>query len=286
LPFFDYRAGSKNRKRKERKLRAAKELEEKRKLKPIPPQPKIEPIDFKTHDFGGGFEVSESVMPETNPETGEPVVFEGPRNEEMSDVEQYQEQSYRQFPKLKRELPDIRDPKVLDFHSGSMLGDISGDQKVFVEFYEYVGIRSPVKVAHPRPSLEDVVVNRPGKPPRRQPSPRSWMRLINEHMVSEWKKDLPFRTDWKTGDEIEIDYKRSVRDPDAGVETWRGLVIGRRNRHYSTTIIFRQVLDGLTFERTIPVYSPWIADMRHIQSHPVTKNKLYYLRKLPNRTVP
>jgi len=66
-------------------------------------------------------------------------------------------------------------------------------------------------------------------------------------------------------------------------EFFTGICILRRNRGIGSTFVLRNVIDGTPVERGFPVYSPRIVHAELLESRPVRRTKLYYLRDRPNR---
>lgn len=67
-----------------------------------------------------------------------------------------------------------------------------------------------------------------------------------------------------------------------------GIVIAARNRGLGSTVILRNVVQGVAIERAFPLYSPLVRNVEVVGQKRVVRQKLYYLRDKPLResTVP
>lgn len=62
-----------------------------------------------------------------------------------------------------------------------------------------------------------------------------------------------------------------------------GICIAVRRAGVGSTVVLRNVVDGVPVERGFPIYSPLIRDAEIVGKRKVRKAKLYYLRDRPLR---
>lgn len=86
----------------------------------------------------------------------------------------------------------------------------------------------------------------------------------------------------KSGQILRIAYVSSLQD-DQPLQYFCGIVIAIRKRLLGSTIILRNVVEGIAVERGFAMYSPLIKDVWVIGQKRVKKNKLYFLRNRPLR---
>ncbi|EFN58486.1 hypothetical protein CHLNCDRAFT_140511 [Chlorella variabilis] len=80
------------------------------------------------------------------------------------------------------------------------------------------------------------------------------------------------------GDVIEL--RLSVPENKRRVTVFKGICIARRNRSVRTTFTLRNIYGASGgIERTFPLYSPHITEMKVLSSRKVRRAKLYYLRQ-------
>lgn len=86
------------------------------------------------------------------------------------------------------------------------------------------------------------------------------------------------RPEFGPGDVIEL--KLSVPENKRRVTVFKGICIAKRNRSIRTTFTLRNIFGASGgIERTFPLYSPHITEMRVVESRRVRRSKLYYLRE-------
>lgn len=102
-------------------------------------------------------------------------------------------------------------------------------------------------------------------------------------MVAEGRAIFPARVPApRSGDIIRVTYVASLARIDA-VQCFMGIVVSVKNRGLGSTVVLRNVVDGVPVERGFPMYSPLIRDAEVLGSKKVRRNKLYYLREKPLR---
>lgn len=93
--------------------------------------------------------------------------------------------------------------------------------------------------------------------------------------------------DFRTGDTLAIQLKvketsgegakQTVRER---LQTFEGVVLGRKNRGLNSSVRLHRILEGESVELVIPLYSPLLANIQVKRHGDVRKAKLYYLRHL------
>lgn len=72
-------------------------------------------------------------------------------------------------------------------------------------------------------------------------------------------------------------------DENANLLHFTGIVIASRQRMLGSTVILRNVVNGIAIERAFPLYSPLVKNVEVVGQKRVVRNKLYYLRDKPLR---
>ena len=67
------------------------------------------------------------------------------------------------------------------------------------------------------------------------------------------------------------------------IQAYEGIVIAKRGGGISETFTVRRISFGVGVERTFPLHSPKIADIKVVKKGAVRRAKLYYLRKLTGK---
>ena len=99
--------------------------------------------------------------------------------------------------------------------------------------------------------------------------------IENEQM----KDDIPA---FRPGDtvNVEVRVREGARER---IQTFEGVVIGKRNRGLNSAFTVRKISHGVGVERTFQTHSPAIAAIRVKRRGDVRQAKLYYLRELSGR---
>lgn len=83
--------------------------------------------------------------------------------------------------------------------------------------------------------------------------------------------------DFQAGDVLEL--KLVVPENRRRVSTFRGLCMAKKNRGWQSAFTLRNVIANAgPVERTFPLYSPIIEDLKIVEHRKVRRAKLYYLR--------
>lgn len=84
------------------------------------------------------------------------------------------------------------------------------------------------------------------------------------------------------GDTVRVDFHVREGERDR-VQTFEGVVIGRRDGGPGATFIVRRVTYAVGVERTFPLHSPLLESVKIVRKGAVRRAKLYYLRGLTGR---
>ena len=100
--------------------------------------------------------------------------------------------------------------------------------------------------------------------------------LIESITKEQLRTDLP---DFNAGDTVRV-HARIVEGDRERIQIFEGVVIKRRGAGISETYTVRKISNGVGVERTFPVHSPRVDDIKVIRRGKVRRAKLYYLRNL------
>tara|TARA_Y100001936_G_scaffold94253_1_gene92764 strand:- start:7394 stop:7792 length:399 start_codon:yes stop_codon:yes gene_type:complete len=109
------------------------------------------------------------------------------------------------------------------------------------------------------------------------------MNLIEQIEAEEIKrlnKNIP---DFSPGDTIVVNVK-VVEGERSRIQSYEGVVIGKRNRGLNSSFTVRKISSGEGVERTFQKYSPLINDVKIKRRGDVRRAKLYYLRDRSGRS--
>ncbi|HIC35859.1 MAG TPA: 50S ribosomal protein L19 [Pseudomonadales bacterium] len=87
---------------------------------------------------------------------------------------------------------------------------------------------------------------------------------------------------FRPGDTVSVE----VRVREGGrerIQTFEGVVIGKRNRGVNSAFTVRKISHGVGVERTFQTHSPAISSIQIKRRGDVRQAKLYYLRELSGR---
>ena len=88
------------------------------------------------------------------------------------------------------------------------------------------------------------------------------------------KKKLP---KFNVGDSVDVQF-RIVEAGKGRVQIFAGTVIARRGRGLSSMMTVRKIVQGEGVERTFPLHSPRVVDIKVTRKGRVRRAKLFYLR--------
>ena len=102
------------------------------------------------------------------------------------------------------------------------------------------------------------------------------MNILDKVDAAYLRDDIP---EFRAGDTVEVDVK-IVEGKTERVQVFKGVVIRRQGGGVRETFTVRKVSFGIAVERTFPVHSPNIDEIRVVFKGDVRRAKLYYLRNL------
>lgn len=102
------------------------------------------------------------------------------------------------------------------------------------------------------------------------------MNIIQE-LESELGKPEGSLPRLNVGDDIEVDYLIREGEKER-IQTFKGLILAIQGRGLRKTIIVRRIVQGEGVERTFPMHSPRVQDIRVTKRGRVRRSKLLYMR--------
>jgi len=102
------------------------------------------------------------------------------------------------------------------------------------------------------------------------------MHTLDEIDAAQLRSDVP---DFRPGDTLDVGV-RVVEGNRSRVQRFQGVVIRRQGGGSRETFTIRKESYGVGVERTFPVHTPVIEDIKVVQRGDVRRAKLYYLREL------
>jgi large subunit ribosomal protein L19 len=102
------------------------------------------------------------------------------------------------------------------------------------------------------------------------------MNVLDELDAAQLRTDVP---DFRPGDTVDVGV-RVVEGNRSRVQRFLGVVIRRQGGGVRETFTVRKVSFGVGVERTFPVHTPVIEDIKVVTRGDVRRAKLYYLREL------
>ena len=102
------------------------------------------------------------------------------------------------------------------------------------------------------------------------------MNVLDELDAAQLRTDVP---DFRPGDTLDVGV-RVVEGNRSRVQHFQGVVIRRQGGGVRETFTVRKVSFGVGVERTFPLHTPVIEDIKVVTRGDVRRAKLYYLREL------
>ena len=102
------------------------------------------------------------------------------------------------------------------------------------------------------------------------------IRTIEQEQL---RTDIP---DFRVGDTVRVEVK-VVEGTRERLQAYEGVVIARHNGSVRETFTVRRTSYGVGVERTFPVHSPRIAEIKVVRRGKIRRAKLYYLRDLTGK---
>lgn len=97
--------------------------------------------------------------------------------------------------------------------------------------------------------------------------------------AEQMNKEIP---EFRPGDTLVVEVK-VVEGNRERLQSFEGVVIGKRNRGLNSAFTVRKMSNGVGVERTFQTYSPLIGSIRLVRRGEVRQAKLYYLRELSGK---
>ncbi len=102
------------------------------------------------------------------------------------------------------------------------------------------------------------------------------MHILDDLDTASLRSDVP---EFRPGDSVDVGV-RVVEGNRSRVQRFQGVVIRRQGGGVRETFTVRKVSFGVGVERTFPVHTPVIEDIKVVTRGDVRRAKLYYLREL------
>ena len=100
-------------------------------------------------------------------------------------------------------------------------------------------------------------------------------KIIDAINAENVKKEIP---EFSVGDTVKVSIKVIEGDRER-IQGFEGIVIAIKNGGISETFTVRRVSFGVGVEKTFPIHSPKVADIKVVRRGKVRRAKLYYLRE-------
>ena len=105
------------------------------------------------------------------------------------------------------------------------------------------------------------------------------MNIIEQIEKENLKSSVP---SFNVGDTVKVSFK-VIEGTKERIQAFEGIVIAKKNSGIRETFTVRRVSYGIGVERTFPLHSPKVADIKVIRKGKVRRAKLYYLRDLTGK---
>lgn len=100
------------------------------------------------------------------------------------------------------------------------------------------------------------------------------MNILEEVTAAQLKKKIP---DFSVGDTVDV-YCEIKEGAKSRIQVFNGTVIARKHGGLQETFTVRRIVMDQGVERTFPLHSPFVRDVRIRRYGKVRRAKLYYLR--------
>lgn len=103
---------------------------------------------------------------------------------------------------------------------------------------------------------------------------------FEKEQLAKQTEGRPAVPEFKAGDTVRVNYK-ITEGKTTRIQAFEGVVIKRRNGNkYNATFTVRKMSGSIGVERTFPLHSPLIAEIKLVKKGVVRRAKIYYLRDL------
>ncbi len=99
--------------------------------------------------------------------------------------------------------------------------------------------------------------------------------VIEQLEKEQMRADLP---DFQVGDTVEV-HVRIIEGDKERIQVFKGVVIRKRGHNTGATFTVRKISYEVGVERTFPLHSPSINEIRVVSQGRVRRSRLYYLRR-------
>lgn len=100
------------------------------------------------------------------------------------------------------------------------------------------------------------------------------MSVIEEIQKAQLKSDIPA---FGPGDTVRLDIKVVEGDKER-IQAFEGVCIMRTGKGLTESATVRKISGGIGVERTVPLHSPRVAEIKVLRRGAVRQARLYYLR--------
>ena len=105
------------------------------------------------------------------------------------------------------------------------------------------------------------------------------MNIIEQIEKENLKGTVP---EFNVGDTVKVSFK-VIEGAKERIQAFEGIVIAKKNSGIRETFTVRRLSYGIGVERTFPLHSPKVADIKVVRKGKVKRAKLYYLRDLTGK---
>ena len=105
------------------------------------------------------------------------------------------------------------------------------------------------------------------------------MNIIEQINLENVKTDVP---KFNVGDTVKVSFK-VIEGTRERIQAYEGIVIAKRGGGISETFTVRRISFGVGVERTFPLHSPKVVEVKVVRKGAVRRAKLYYLRNLTGK---
>ena len=105
------------------------------------------------------------------------------------------------------------------------------------------------------------------------------MNIIEQINQENVKTEVP---KFNVGDTVKVSFK-VIEGTRERIQAYEGIVIAKRDGGISETFTVRRISFGVGVERTFPLHSPKVTEVKVVKKGAVRRAKLYYLRGLTGK---
>ena len=105
------------------------------------------------------------------------------------------------------------------------------------------------------------------------------MTIIEQINQENVKTEVP---KFNVGDTVKVSFK-VIEGTRERIQAYEGIVIAKRGGGISETFTVRRISFGVGVERTFPLHSPKVTEVKVVKKGAVRRAKLYYLRGLTGK---